>query len=490
MIDAAGANLRARLLVAALAFWAIRLLAGVQTVGTPLAVLHEWSATDMDSFVRMATRVADGDLLLRDPHRPHHDWMDAVGDAAFWETVYGHRHAFVYEPGWSWLLGAAMGFLGTGVASWLVLNALLSFGTMLLVFFLARRLGGERAALPAALLYALCGPLAMHELFPLREVALVALLFAASALAADGRRPFAAGLAAGLATVVKVISIVAVPFLVAALLRNPEARRRRGLLLGLGLTLPLAFLAARNLAVGAPLSSASSRGALAVFLGNHVAFPGILADTTNLEEKGRIFRGMVDRHGSSAGPVFVESVRSHGGAGRWLLFLGRRAGAMVSSYEPWDNVNWYFVRRLVAPLGALPGLLPLLLLALAGAPVLRNRPVEALALAAPVAVVAAHLLVTTVLGRYRLPLVPVLAVLGGAGFVALVDLARSGARVRAAATAVALLGLAWLLSRVDGPRTRPADAGVYRALLAAHPELRPHPGFEAAAAGSAPRGMP
>lgn len=488
MTAADGSNLRARLLVASLVFWAIRLLAGIQTAGTPLAVLHEWSATDMDSFVRMAGRVADGDLLLRDPHRPHHDWMDAVGDAAFWEGVYGHRHAFVFEPGWPWLLGGARALLGAGVASWLALNMLLSFGTMLLVFFLARRLGGERAALPAAILYALCGPLAMHELFPLREVALVALLFAAAALVVDGRWPLATGAAAGIAAVVKVIAIVAVPFLLAALLREPEGRRRRSLLLGVGVALPLALLAARNLAVGAPLSSASSRGALAVFLGNHVAFPGMLADTTNLAEKGRIFRELVDRHGHRAGPVFVESVRSHGGVGPWLLFLGRRGAAMVSSYEPWDNVNWYFVRRLVQPLGLLPGLLPLLLLAIVGAAGLRHRPAEALALAAPVAVVAAHLVVTTVLGRYRLPVVPVLAVLGGAGFVALVDLARSGARVRQAAAAVLLLGGAWLLSRVDGPRTRPADAGVYRALLAAHPELHPHPGFAAVAPPAAPEG--
>jgi 4-amino-4-deoxy-L-arabinose transferase-like glycosyltransferase len=470
-------NDRPALVAVSILFWALRALVLVQVQGTPLSHLERWSEGDMAYYHATAQRVAGGDLLLRDPPRPWHRWMAAMGTPEDWERWVGNRQTYFMEPGYPYLLGAVLALGGDRPWVWILFHQILSYLTLLMVFFLARSAGGTTAGLAAGGLFALYGPLMMYETVTLREPALVFALTAAVWGSVRSRSPFAVGLAAGWCVAAKAITVLMLPFLVLAWASRKEGPRTMVALAAGTALIPALFLA-RNLTVGAPPLALSTRGPVALYVGAAHPNSGVLADSSGMEDRGLRFRTIVERDGYTARAALWGAVASHPSPASFALLLVKKIYYLFHRFEAWNNVNWYFFRGLVFPMEALPGFLAVLLLALPGVRHLSAPRSLAWTSAGVLATVLAHPFLTSTLARYRQPLVPLLCVAAGRGLVWLLDQGKAGKRGSVAGWAAGALAVGFLLSVTAPPKYREADFGIYASILQADPSLRPHPGLE------------
>ncbi len=470
-------NDRPALVAVSLLFWALRLLVLVQVPGTPLSQLERWSEGDMAYYHATALRVAGGDLLLRDPPRPWHRWMEAMGTPEEWERWVGNRQTYFMEPGYPYLLGAALALGGNRPPAWILFHQILSYLTLLMVFHLARRAGGTAAGLAAGGLFALYGPLMMYETVTLREPALVFALTAVVWGSVRGRNPFVAGLAAGWCVAAKSVAVLMIPFLVLAWASRGKGPRALAALAAGTALIPALFLA-RNLAMGAPPLALSTRGPVALYVGAAHPNAGVLADSSGMEERGLRFRTIVERDGYTARAALWGAVTSHPSPASFALLLVKKVYYLLHRFEAWNNVNWYFFRGLVFPMAVLPGFLAVLLLALPGVRHLSAPRPLAWTSVGILATVLAHPFLTSTLARYRQPLVPLLCVAAGLGLVRLLDTWKTGKRGTVVGWAAGVLAVGLLLSVTAPPKYRGADFGIYTSILQADPSLRPHPGLE------------
>jgi hypothetical protein len=128
----------------------------------------------------------------------------------------------------------------------------------------------------------------------------------------------------------------------------------------------------------------------------------------------------MDRGHASLADALRAAIASWPGerpVGWWLWHLGQKAVCVLRDYEYMDNANFYYYRRASPWLAALPTFGWIVGLALVGCALLlacgRQRPLLVVPALAGAAVLAGCLL-GFALGRYRLPLVLLLAVPAGA----------------------------------------------------------------------------
>jgi len=414
-------------------------------------LLQPDAGLDTGAYARLAWRVASGDLLLgTEPY--------------FVSPLYVYFLAAIFKLGASSLFPARLVqvLLGTAAAG--------------LVFATARRLFGDRAAAAAGLLYVLTGIVTFHEILILQAALdpfLTALFLYLLAVAltsggssskeekegADGEgvrsreawvASAAAGIAGGLLALNRPNALVPLAAVALALALPPLVLRRRAgspsslslegsplrtfwpaLTFVVGVGLAIAPVTLRNLAVSHELVLISSHGGLNFFIGNNPeadgtyrAVPGI---TPSIEGQAADTKRLAE---SEAGrPLSVREVSSHFAAKAWrwiganpgaaARLLARKVWYVLSGDEIPLNFSypWYRGQSPVLKLLAVgPGLLvPLggagLVLLFLGAGRLPAKDAAPLGLFSPVYVLAvAAFFVAT---RYRLPLIPALAVASG-----------------------------------------------------------------------------
>jgi tetratricopeptide (TPR) repeat protein len=434
---------------------------------------------DGANYFRLAQAIAAGDLL--------------GGTQAFWQP-----------PLYPYLLALLIALFGPSMTAIYAVQAALGALSCLLVLFIGRRLFGERAAALAAIVMALYGPLVHFDLQPLVPVLHVPLVLGglllmlraggiAAPAAAPRRDGALAGLLWGLAAIATPNILLAVPAAAiwalgprcrpagagatgtaapeaagpGALGTAPPARApgRRdpgpAVLLLAGVALPVALVAARNLAVAGEPVLISSNGGINLFIGNNPDYER----TLRIRPGGEFER--LAQEPENLG-IVSAAARSRHFAGRALRFVTgepraaarlylRKARDLVAGREIPRNEDAYAYRRhsrllslllwrfgIAFPFGVVAPL------ALAGAfaapaPDAGRRGRRLLLLYAGAYALSILLFFPT--DRYRLPLVPVLALFAGSLLAA-----PAAAWRRPAAAAALLFGL--VLFNLDAPRPR------------------------------------
>ena len=422
---------RRRPLLLFAAAWAIRLLYLAQVRHAPY---FDVPLVDGANYFRMAAAIASGDLL--------------AGRQVFWQP-----------PLYPYFLAVLLAIFGPRLTWIYAVQTALGALSCLLVYCVGRRLFDERAALAGGIVMALYGPLVLFDaqpLIPVLHIALVLLgillmLRAAGipgtaglpgatgigeaagprgAADASGPRPWAlAGLAWGAAAIATPNILLAAPAAAAWAWLGARASRRAAALFLAGVALPGALATARNLLVAGEPVLISSNGGINFFIGNNPDYertirirPGGEFERLSQEPENL---GIVGESGKSwfftrrALQFLVEY------PGQALRLYERKAVDLIAGREIPRNQDAYVYRRyssllalllwrrgvafpfgVVAPLALAGAFLP------GGATGGGRRAGRAL-LILYAAAYAVSILIFFPTDRYRLPLVPILALFAG-----------------------------------------------------------------------------
>jgi tetratricopeptide (TPR) repeat protein len=343
------------------------------------------------------------------------------------------RESFYFAPLYPYLLGLLETVAGHVLTIVYVLQALLGLASIALLHSIAERLSGARAALWTAVMAALYLPFAFFETKILGValgsfLGLVALHLLLRAEEGDGRR--GDGLAgAGVGLLSLCLPAAQLLALVCALDRLARRRFGAALRFALGACAVLLPSLLHNLVASGDLQLISAQGGVTFYQGNNPQAMGLFmpppgftgaADRQADEERAiaerevghPLKRGAISAHFLRKGIDFIV-----GSPLSWLVLEGRKALALVGSYEPSTEYSQYVEReRLPILWGAFLPFAAIGALALAdyvsgvgaeGAP--RGR-----ALHLYMAWAAAVPLLFYMSSRYRLPLVPALLIPAGA----------------------------------------------------------------------------
>lgn len=419
---------------------------------------------DTDLFVELARRVAAGDLVL------------APG-------------AYPAAPVYIYFLGGVFALTGGSLLAARAVQILLGVAAVWLVGDTARRWFGPRAAVPAALLAALCGPFAFNEVLVLQSsldpvlFAVALWLLARTVTKARGHEgtkrdqgtPEGAWLGAGVAWAAVALNRPnALPYLAVIAAGIPWLSGRRGwrplAAFALGGLLLLGPVALRNRTVTGDLVLIASHGGFNLFVGNNPEADGTYrsvegvtpssvrqaADTRRVAESA-LGRPLTDREVSD---YFRDRALDWiGGAPVDALhLLARKLRYVVAADEIALNYSYAYYRHDEATVLPLMPVGPWLLLplGLVGLVVCAPRRDRAYAVwAAFVPIYALGVAIFFVAERYRLPLLVPLASASG-GLIAAAGAAASARqwrRLGAGALAVAAVAaLAWWPTGLDDGR--------------------------------------
>jgi Flp pilus assembly protein TadD len=404
---------------------------------------------DTDLYITLAQRVAGGDLAL------------APG-------------AYPAAPLYIYALGAMLAAGGGSLLAARVVQILLGAVAVWLVGDAARRVFGPAAALPAALLAALCGPFAFNEVLLLQSaldpvLTALALWTLARALEAATARPW---LVAGIAWAALAVNRPnALPFLAVIVFALAWSRRRHALgpvvALAAGAALVIAPVALRNLAVTGEFVLIAAHGGFNFFVGNNPeadgtyrSVEGVTPSSVRQQADARVVAEEVVGRPLSDGEV---SSYFYQRAFDWIASSPADAAALalrkiwyaVSAGEISLNYSYAYYRGdEPTVLRGMPVsawlLLPLGLVGLVAC----RRGGEYWIWAGFVPVYALSVAVFFVSDRYRMPLLVPVAMSSGALLGRLVAFARTGEWLRVArvgaVTALVAVGTSWPTGLDDG----------------------------------------
>ena len=403
----------------------------------------------------IADRIADPFALhlIHDAAR-YDAWARAIVSGVGFETG-----AFSQAPLYPYLVAAIYALLGPQPAAIVVLQVAMGIATVALVGRAAAHAFDEDAAAWSAWLCAFCGVLAFYEtkLLPAALAVLLVALLIERLQAADREvRPGAwavAGLVAGAMALVNAASLLFLPLGCAWIAmdraRSAAARTGRAAAFVAAAAIVIAPVGVRNFRAGGGIVPVADNGGITFWQANNPAAVGVFSTPEGFsgsiatqrdesrrlasEAAGRPLRDdEVSRYWFARGRAFRAGDPAHAA---WLL--GRKLLLTIASteqpleYSPRLDGPWRYL--LPVPFAAL------FALALCGArPALARRGAHPALIA--VAATVTVLIVFYVASRYRVPMIPGLAILAGAGAV---RLKRGGAPARAVFVAAAALSLFW-----------------------------------------------
>ncbi len=445
----------------------------------PLPTRGEWLGVALLFALALGLRLLHlEELRANDPffERPaldarlYHEWA-VRASAGDWLGEGVLHHAPLYPS----VLGVLYAVFGPSLWLAKALNAVLGALSCVGVWWLARGLFDRRAAFLAGSMVALYEMLIFYGgtlvLANLQVPLLVGLLIATTAcLERPGLgRWLGAGVLLGLASLTRpnllLFGALITPWLPVALRAWPPSRRGVWTAAFVaGAALAIAPVTLRNIAVGGDFVLITDSAGFNLFLGNNPEadgtfrvprmFPRSFVDDP--WEQGVVFTSFAERaSGRSLRPSEVsrfwagqaiDYVREH--PGDWLRLLARKLALFVNAFEVWNirsvtlSRDFSWVLRL--PLLGFGALAPLALLGI----VLTWRDARRLV---PLYALIATFLFSSLLffatSRYRVPVVPALAVLAGAALTQVYDRIRAR-RFALLATALAAAALfAWPVHR-------------------------------------------
>jgi len=395
---------------------------------------------------------------------------------------------FYQDPLWPYLLAIPARLFGPDLPAIRLAMAAVGSITPVLVWAAGRRALGRAEGLVAGLLAALCGPLVFTDM-TLEKEGTAALVAAASLLLSARGGPasaFGSGLAWGLHALLRSNALLFGPLVPLWWLVAPPApttagrRAARALASAAGFALALAPIVAWNASCGPPgdrLWLTTWQAGPNFFIGNRPGASGTYDPPSFVEPNPAFeaddFRREADRRsGRALAPAAVSRYWMGEGQKFWrdrpaeaTRLLGRKFALVTADTEIPDNQDPQVVRLVAAPwLAAAPlGFGALLTLSAAGlAARLPPRPTPhaphptlhaRLSLVAVVAIGLGSTALFFVVGRYRVPWLPALALLAGAGAI---DLARAVADRQARPLAIAAVLGSIVAAIAWWPRPDPA----------------------------------
>ena len=418
-------------------------------------------------------------------------WLDIeiARAVAAGDVLGGAAAPYDSAPAYALMLGIVYRALGPESVGPLVIQAFLGAAVSLLLYGAGRRLASESVGLAAAALAAVYAPAIFYEGLTVKFAAVpftVSLLLYALAVTTANGPPRAAAVMAGSATAILVAlrpnAVVLLPVALGWIAwQRRDARAASAILLfAAGLVAVAAPLAVRR-TLAAERGDAASLWGIHFYIGSrldgdggYVPVPGISDDVVGHVEDARAIaeadRGRALTPAEVSGYWFerglAEIARDPGG---YLRLVGRKLRRVAAEGEEGDFGDDYASYAALSPvLRAGIGFGTIAPFALLGLTVsVKRRP--GLAWTSIVAAAyAISLLPFFVTGRYRLPMIPALLLLAGAGTVWLAGAWRSRRGAAVVATLVllgapALLGVsAGALARLTALVVVTVIAGVYR----------------------------
>jgi 4-amino-4-deoxy-L-arabinose transferase-like glycosyltransferase len=357
-----------------------------------------------------------------------------------------------------YLVAITYKFLGPDVRWVFIWQMLLGTASNVLVYLIAKRCFGSSAGTLGALFAVLYAPLMMYEMVLLRETTIVFATLALTYLVMitlDRTSPWrwaAAGLAVGVSLTLKSqFWLVLAGFVAIAafsMRRRPVVAIHRVGMLLLGSAVGFAPVVIRNLVVGVPAFMTASGGAPTFALGNAV---GAGANEVDKQHVAQIM-------GQSQGRLLqtiVATLRTHPSVAGVLRLMGEKLLAIWHWYEWPTNENFYFYRIHAGILRWLPLTYGCLApVGVVGLLMAFRRLDKALAVVCVVVLAnIAVMLMSTVYGRFRLPVAALLLPFTGFVAIRLIGWLEAGQWARALGVTAAVGVLAvWV--------GRPADASV------------------------------
>ncbi len=405
------------LLIVTVAALAVRMVYLFSIQGEPL---FDFPQVDARVYWDEAIRIAGGG-------------SGPAGDAASAGVYYT-------PPLFKWVLAALVKLFGgdAGAARWAL--ALLSSLTAPAVCALARPILGRGGSLAAGMLVAFYAPavfygaelLSASTVLLLNGTMLVLLLCAEERGRGGGAALFlTGGLLLGLSAITRPTILL---FALLLLIRYGRMPRRAGMLLA-GIAIAIVPVTIQNMMAG-DFVLVSSNGGLNFYMGNHEGTDGRSARAPELpNEPGEARRAAERIAAAESGRSLKPSEVSFywfrkginwiaGDPAGWAALTCKRTIYLLNDREISDNIDFHTLREVSLPLKLTPlrfGLL-LALGAVGLRRVLRTREGRLLALYGMA--VALPPILFFVVGRFRLPLLPFLAVAGAAGAIDIVQTIR------------------------------------------------------------------
>lgn len=416
------------------------------SISIPLPMLAVFVAAFL---ARLAVSAELGDTpLFRTPlldSREYWNWAERIAAGNFaWPVPPAHG------PGYPLFLGGMLALFDGSVAAVRLIQAVLGSLTCVLAAQFSARLFGRAAGLLTGFALALYGPLVLTDVSILAEGLLLFLVTAAFLTLAgppDSRvRSVVAGLLLGGAAIVRPTTLLFLPpILLWTAWRGgwrPRALANAALLTA-ACAVPIAPVVIANARSTSRPVLIQGHGGLNFFIGNSPSGTGL--PTVRPGEAWDRLEGEALRQGISLPAdqdryFYEKTFREIGRAPlSWVRLLGRKALWAVQADEIRDTFSYGFFRQESPLLQVLPGfglLFPLAAAGLAVVAAARPRPVPPLLWLATGLATCVLLVVGS---RYRLPAVPALAALAGAGGVALAGRGAS-LRLRVAAAGALCAG--------------------------------------------------
>jgi hypothetical protein len=379
-----------------------------------------------------------------------HPWVD---EGAYWTRAQAicagawlPERPFYQDPLFPYLLAGVMSVVGTDVSRLRIALSCLGAVTPLVVYWAGRRGLGPAEAIVAGLLAAACGPWVFADGLVEKEgmAALAAALALGLTAAAGSRagRAAAVGVAWGAVALLRSNALVLAPLGAAWWLgqgqgRRPGTgtpRRRQALLFLLGFLLTLAPVTIVNALVSDPTEwiLTTWQAGANFYIGNGPEATGTytapdFVEANPAREADDFAAEACRRAGRPLTPAAVSRFWFAAGLNRWrdaplasLRLLGRKLGLLVHDFEIPDNQDFEVVRLVAAPRLAwgfvsFGVLLPLAALGLGVSRSARTAFWGFLVLATVAGLASTALFF--VVGRYRIPWLPGVALLAAAGVV-------------------------------------------------------------------------
>jgi tetratricopeptide (TPR) repeat protein len=391
--------------------------------------------------IRLAVAIGLSDLpLARTPELDSRQYLTWAGWIA--EGNHAWPQPIIQGPAYAYVLAALLSASGGSLLAVSMLQGALGAAACVITAALGWRWFGRTAGLAAGLLQAVQGPLAFVETSIYCEGLLI-LLTLLSMYAFATRRSTSAGLVTaglllGAAAITRATALVILPVYLgmAALESSSPWRQRlqRAVLVAGGTVCLVLIVAWKNASDPSGSFQLQGFGGFNYYIGNSPAGSGTATVRLGAGwdqvwgeawRAGAISPAAQDRY--YVGKTLAEIGRDPAG---FLRVLGAKAVWSFQSDEIRDSLSLHFFADAVPILRWLPGFGLLVTLAAAGALALMQRRSAPRELILWIVAAWASVVLLVVGMRYRLPLVPPLAILAGLGAASLVDAARA---VRAAA---------------------------------------------------------
>ncbi len=417
--------------------FAVRLTYLAYMQDSPYYDVNLWKGTDCKAFLEKADDIASGDV---------------IGEGVYYQApFYPYLMALLVKL-----------FSGSIMVGQRLFQFLLGSITAVMALYMGYRLRGPGAGIIAGAMTALYGPLIFYEGAFLRagtitflNTLLVLLMFTGRSRSGVAKGA-AVGAVFGMSVLTKPNIAIMLPALAYWLWdvgRTKECasvvvpNQRFLVLLQLaggflaGFLLVMSPLWVRNYKANAEIFSISRRGPLEFVEGN---YPGSPAAGWRLPEP--VHEITTEESGSKLLPAIKNTLLLY--KDRPLGFVERQVDktlAFLSGYEPPNNLNYYVEKEYVPLLRFFPAWPHLLAAAVLGIGFVWRKRTEAFALYSYVILYSLVTIAFYVLGRFRVPLVPVLCVFAGAGIWGLVTLIREKKWTRVGLAAAVMTGV-FLLS--------------------------------------------